>query len=117
VEQYWEARVELISALKDGAVATLAPPTLKEEESPEESKDKELALGPTVASSSTATFSRMARTTQAALTAVGPPPPFNPLAEFVANLEMEYGGFRRDQMQLIRDFRQEKDDTPQTMYM
>ena len=54
VEQYWEARAELISALKDGAVATLAPPTLKEEESLEESKDKELALGPMVAGSSTA---------------------------------------------------------------
>jgi hypothetical protein len=34
VEQYWEARVELISALKNGAVATLVPHTLKEEESP-----------------------------------------------------------------------------------
>ena len=53
VEQYWEAQVELISALKDGAVATLAPPTLKEQKLLEESKDKELALGPIVAGSST----------------------------------------------------------------
>jgi hypothetical protein len=56
VKLYWEAWVELISALKDGAVATLAPLTLKEEEPPDESKDKELALGPIVAGSSTATF-------------------------------------------------------------
>jgi hypothetical protein len=69
-----------------------------------------------VAGSSTATLSRMARATHAALTAVGPPPPFNSLAEFVAHLEVEYGGFRRDQMQRIQDFRQEKDDTPRTMY-
>ena len=58
----------------------------------------------------------MARATQAALTAVGPPPPFNPFAEFVAHLEVEYGRFRRDQMQRIQDFRREKDDTPRTMY-
>ena len=30
VEQYWKVRVELISALKDEAVATFAPPILKE---------------------------------------------------------------------------------------
>ena len=116
MEQYWEARVELISALKDGAVATFAPPILKEEEPPEESKDKELALGPIVVGSSTATLSRMARATQAALPAVGPPPPFNPLAEFVAHLEIEYGGFRQDQMQRIQDFRRENDDPSRTMY-
>ncbi len=93
MEQYWEARVELISAFKDGAVATFAPPILKEEEPPEESKNKELALGPIVAGSSTAILSRMACATHATLTAVGPPPPFNPLSEFVAHLEVEYGGF------------------------
>jgi hypothetical protein len=58
----------------------------------------------------------MAHVTQATLTAIGPPPPFNPLAEIVAHLEMEYGGFRRDQIQRIQNFRREKDDTPQTIY-
>ena len=58
----------------------------------------------------------MARITQATLTVVGPPPPFSPFAEFVAHLEVEYGGFWRDQMQHIQDFRQKNDDTPRTMY-
>jgi hypothetical protein len=69
-----------------------------------------------MAGSSTTTLSQMARASQTALTVVGPPPPFNLLAEFVAHLEMKYGGFWRDQMQRIQDFRREKDDTPQTMY-
>lgn len=71
VEQYWEARIELISALKDGAVATLAPSILKEGEKStegdgalsEESKDKKLALGPRAETSSTPTLSRMAYAT------------------------------------------------------
>jgi hypothetical protein len=58
----------------------------------------------------------MTRATHAILTVVGPPPPFNPLIEFVAHLEVEYGGFRQDQMQRIQDFRQEKDDTLRIMY-
>ena len=61
-------------------------------------------------------MSRMAQATRAALAAVGPPPPFDPLARFMAHLEVEYGGFRRDQMQRIQDFRREKEDTPRTMY-
>ena len=58
----------------------------------------------------------MAQAFNAAVDAVGPPPAFNPLALFMRHLDLEYGGFRRDQMHHIRDFRREKDDTPSTMY-
>ena len=118
VERYWEARVELISALKEGAVASLLP-TVKVEEKPaegsgsssEDTKGKALVLGqPSI------TLSRVAQATQAALSAIGEPPVFDPLRLFIAHLEIEYGGFRRDQMQRIQDFRREKEDTPRTMY-
>ena len=60
-------------------------------------------------------MSRLAQATRAALAAVGPRPLFDPLPEFMAHLEVEYGGFRRDQMHRIQDFCREKEDTPGTM--
>ena len=47
---------------------------------------------------------------------MGAPPVFEPLQAFELHLQEEYGGFRRDQMQRIHDFRREKDDTPRIMY-
>ena len=47
------------------------------------------------------TLSRMAQAKQVALSAVDDPPLFEPLCIFIAHLEVEYGGFRRDQMQRI----------------
>ena len=59
---------------------------------------------------------RYAQATQAALGSLGVPPNFDPLHEFQVHLEVEYGGFRRVQMQRIHDFDREKDDTHCTMY-
>ena len=118
VERYWQARVELISALKDGAVANMAPVAKVEGQSavgggssPADTQGKtpEVSQPPI-------TLSRVAQATQAALSAIGQPPAFEPLRLFIAHLEVEYGGFRRDQMQRIQDFRREKEDTPRTMY-
>ena len=123
VERYWDARVELISALKEGAAMNLLPSNDGEEVEPttssekgsvEDSKGKAKTLVKKV--DSTKLLSRMAQATQAALAAMGPPPPFDPLRLFIQHLEVEYGGFRRDQMQRIQDFQREKDDTPRTMY-
>ena len=61
-------------------------------------------------------LSRMAQALKATVAAVGPSPAFTPLVLFMRHLDLEYGGFRRDQMHCIRDFRYEKDDTPRTMY-
>ena len=48
--------------------------------------------------------------------AVGPLLVSKPLELFLKHLDVEYGGFRCDQMQRIVDFRREKNDTPRTMY-
>lgn len=103
VEEYWLNRVELVTALKEGAVANV--PTRVNQPKPEGD-----------AGSSMQAMSRLAQATRAALEAVGPPPSFDPLAKFMAHLEVEYGGFRRDQMHRIQDFHREKEDTPRTMY-
>jgi len=118
VERYWEARVELISALKEGAVASLLP-AVKVEENPADgsgSSSEDTKGKAPVLSQPSVTLSRVAQATQAALSAIGDPPLFDPLRLFIAHLEVEYGGFRRDQMQRIQDFRREKEDTPRTMY-
>ena len=103
VEDYWRDRVELVTALKESAVARV--PTFGDQ--PKEEEDE---------GSSMRAMSRLALATRAALAAVGPPPLFDPLAQFMAHLEVEYGGFRRDQMHRIQDFHREKEDTPRTMY-
>jgi len=91
-------------------------PQAEGETSSVQTKGKAVALGAPSESSAPPTLSRMAQAMQAALSAVGAPPSFEPLQEFIAHLENEYGGFRRDQMQRIQDFRREKEDTPRTMY-
>ena len=83
VEYYWEACVELMAALKEGAIASFIL-TVKEEEMEATSISRLLFL--------------------------------LPLRLFIAHLEVEYGGFRRDEMQCIKDFYREKEDTPRTMY-
>ena len=89
VERYWETRVELVSALKEGAASSLmAVPEVKSEvpegvyvvdvegASPGEPKDKGSA--PTAASTSSPILplSRYAQATQAALASLGAPPDF-----------------------------------------
>ena len=48
--------------------------------------------------------------------ALGPLSVFKPLEFFLKHLDVEYGGFRHNQMQRNDDFRREKEDTPRTMY-
>ena len=88
VEDYWCDRMELVTALKESAIARV--PTVVNQ--PKEEEDE---------GSSMRAMSRLALATRAALAAVGPPPLFDPLAQFMAHLEVEYGGFRRDQMHRI----------------
>ena len=118
VEEYWRGRIELVTALKESAVARL--PTFadrsKEEGSSSGGDSKQQGIPLAADGSGMGAMSRLAQATQAALAAVGPPPLFDPLAQFMAHLEFEYGGFRRDQMHRIQDFRREKEDTPRTMY-
>ena len=104
VEVYWARRTETMAAVKDTAVAYVPPSaTVPKEEG----------------ASSTGGISAISRMTQAmvaAETAYGPPPAFRPFELFMRHLEVKFGGFRRDQMLRIQDFRREKDDTPLTMY-
>lgn len=94
MEQYWEVRVEFILALKDGTVATLAPPTSKKEKQSiigartpsEESNDKKLAVGPLIEHSSTPGLSWMACAIQTILFAIGPLSQFDPCVQFIAHL-------------------------------
>ena len=119
VERYWETRVELVSALKEGTASSLmAGPHVKSEVSEGIFVvDVEGAVPATATTSSPSlSLSRYAHATHAALISLGAPPIFEPLRAFELHLQEEYGGFRHDQMQRIQDFRREKDDTPRTMY-
>ena len=61
-------------------------------------------------------LSRYAQAIHAALASLGAPHDFEPLRVFELHLQKEYGGFCRDQMQRIHDFRRENDNTPRIMY-
>jgi hypothetical protein len=117
IERYWETRVELVSALKEGATSSLmAVPEVKTEvpegaiavDVEEASHDEPRATGYAPAAASTSSpvlpLSRYAQATQAALASLGAPPDFEPLQAFKLHLQEEYRGFRRDQMQRIHDF-------------
>ena len=112
VEDYWRDRMELVTTIKESAVSRVSASTDKPKAEGGSSSGtlvvgEELGMG---------FMSRLAQATRAALAEVGPPPAFDPLALFMVHLEAEYGGFRRDQMQRIQEFRREKEDTPRTMY-
>ena len=105
MEGFWKTRVELVSALKEGAASSLmAVPQVKsvvpdvEEVSPSEPKDKGSALTVASMSSPILPLSCYAQITHAALASLGAPPIFEPLQTFELHLQEEYGCFRRDQM-------------------
>jgi hypothetical protein len=111
VERYWETRVELVSALKEGAASSfMAVPEVKMEvqegvyvvdvegASLINSTAQGQALAAASASSPVLLLFRYAQATQAALASLGAPPDFEPLQAFELHLQEEYGGFRRDQM-------------------
>ena len=58
----------------------------------------------------------MSQASREAVAELGPPPEFNPLEEFFKHLEVEFRGIRRDRMQSIQEYKQEKGDTPRIMY-
>ena len=96
VERYWEARVELITALKEGVVASFIT-TVKEEEQSRDGSSSSSGETTGIALASgepSMTLSRMAEATYTALFAVGDPPSFEPLCLFIAHLKIEYRGFR-----------------------
>ena len=117
VERYWKTRVQLVSALKEGATSTLMADVKSEMPEGVFVVDVEGST-PATASTSSPSFSlsRYAHATQATLASLGAPPIFEPLRAFQLHLQEEYGGLRRDQMQRIQDFRREKNNTSCTMY-
>lgn len=106
VEDYWRDQVELVTALKESAVTRVPPldaqPKDEDGFSSGDSRLKGMALAGE--GSGLGAMSPLAQATRAALAAIGPPPLFNPLAQFMAHLQAEYGGFWRDQMHRIQDF-------------
>lgn len=116
--------MELTFVFKEGIVSSLNS-IVKEEErsrnrdetSSKDNKGKSLALELVSKSSGPPALSRMAQTIHTTLSAVGEPPLFDPLRLFIAHVEIEYGGFKRDQIQRVHDFQLEKEDTPCTMYI
>ena len=125
VELYWTQRVDLITALKEGA----AIPNARGEVAAESNSDddqgastvrvsrKGKAPKPTGSSTTTGSFlSRLSQATMEVVASLGGPPPFESLKEFFDYLEVEYGGIRRDHMRHIQDFQREKGDTPRIMY-
>ena len=81
-----------------------------------EPKEKGHAPASVSTSSSIFLLSHCAHATQAALASLGGLPVFEPSRTFELHSQEEYGGFRRDQIQRIQDFRRKKDNTPCTMY-
>ena len=118
VEQYWKTRIELVSALKEGATSSsMADSDVKTEVSEgvyvvdvkggslDWPKAKSYASTTVSMSSPVLPLSRYAYATQAAIASSGAPPYFESLWAFELHLHEEYGGLHRDQMQRIQDFR------------
>ena len=122
VERYWETRVELVSSLKKTqfSIWTEVSDGIYVVDVEEASLDEAMAKGyaPTAVSTSSHVLplSRYVQATHAALASLRALPDFEPLQGFEPHLQEEYGGFRRDQIQRIHDFRRENDDTPRTIY-
>ena len=120
VELYWTQRVELVTALKEGATIPEARGNVEEGDeagtSILERPRRETRARPTGSSTTGSFLSRLSHATMEAVATLGDPPPFEPLREFFDYLEVEYGGIRRDRMRHIQDFQREKGDTPRIMY-
>lgn len=87
-----------------------------EETSLGEPKDKGLAPGTANTSSPILSLSRYAQAILAALPFLRAPPILETLRTFELHLQWDYGGFRRDHMHCVYDFRRENNDTFPTMY-
>lgn len=123
VQVYWRRRMDMVNLLKESWVSLDTPFQVKPKVETEFSGEESVGEGSKGKGVATVDvdlteepMSRMARVLEATLARVGPPPAFEPLVRFLDHLEEEYGGFHRDQMQRIQDFRREKEDTPPSMY-
>ena len=129
VEDYWARRVELVTALKEGAAIPAATTSRTSDGADGQGEEvtsgpdaaRAARLRPTAAASATdgttTTFiSRLSRASTEAIATIGQPPAFEPLALFFEHLEVEFGGIRRDRMRHIQDFKKEIGDTPRIMY-
>ena len=100
VELYWTQRVELVTALKEGAAIPEARGNVEEGDeagtSILERPRRETRARPTDSSTTGSFLSRLSHATMEAVATLGDPPPFEPLREFFDYLEVEYGGIRRD---------------------
>ena len=133
VEDYWTRRVELVTALKEGAAIPAARALDDDDNDDNEEVSTSADAARTArlqaaaararraresaASGTTVTFiSRLSRASTEAIATIGPPPYFDPLVLFFEHLEVEFGGIRRDRMRHIQDFKKEVGDTPRIMY-
>ena len=137
VEDYWTRRVELVTALKEGAAVPLARAVDEDEEDDDDeefstaadaaraarllsqaARARKTARAAESATSGTSVsfISRLSRASNEAIATIGPPPHFDPLKLFFEHLEVEFGGIRRDRMRHIQDFKKEVGDTPRIMY-
>ena len=113
VELYWTHRVELLSALKEGAAILDARGEVDGQSNSDDDEEastvwvsrKGKTLKPASSSTNTGSFlSRLSQATKEAMASLGDPPPFEPFKEFLDYLEVEYGGIRQDCMCHIQDF-------------
>ncbi len=132
VEDYWARRVELVTALKEGAAISAANVAGSgdgdgdggnEGEVESSGQDAPRAVRFRARSTQSATsgtavtfMSRLSRASTEAIATIGPPPHFDPLRLFFEHLEEEFGGIRRDRLRHIQDFKKEAGDTPRIMY-
>jgi hypothetical protein len=130
VEDYWTRRVELVTALKEGAAIPAARAMDDDEEQGDSTGGdaaraarlfaKAAKAGKAAESATSGTvgtfISRLSRASTEAIATIGPPPQFDPLTLFFEHLEEEFGGIRRDRMRHIQDFKKEVGDTPRIMY-
>ena len=123
VEYYWIRRMELVTALKEGAAIPAARALDDDDDD-----DNEVSVGgdgartarllaaatrtqragkaaESATSGTTVTFiSRLSRASTEAIATIGPPPIFDPLVLFFQHLEVEFGGVRRYRRRHIQDF-------------
>ena len=102
VEEYWSLWVERMTAIKETAVAYLRVATSVSKEEGGfvgvDTRRREISLGDDGAGMA---MPRLAHAMTVVKEVVGPLPVFKPLELFLKHLDMEYGGFQRDQMQQI----------------
>lgn len=117
VEEYRARRVELVTALKEGAaVTTAAIFDIGDDRNEGNTSGSDAARiaririrAATSATSEPAVsfISRLSRASTEAIATIESPPHFDPQRLFFDHLEVEFDGLRRDRMRDIQDFKKE----------